>query len=458
MRSASRLAGRRDFITRMGMLLGTGMIPGISNPTVWAASRGNREALDLEVAASSAAPDSEDSDAIGGQFDLDPRFAHLSAFVLAPHPKPVREAIEHHRRGLDRNPNLYLHQNGGRLERAVRSAAASYLGASPEEIALTDSTTMGLGLLYGGLRLRRGQEVLTTEHDFYATHEALRLRAERTRAAFRKVTLYKDLHSVSEDEIAQSIRRAIRPRTRAVAVTWVHSSTGLKLPIRRIADALAEINSRRDEEDRVLLCVDGVHGVGVEAVGVDELGCDFLVSGCHKWLFGPRGTGFIWGKRQAWPAVVATIPTFDGRSYGAWIRGARPSEALSGAAMTPGGYHSFEHRWALAEAFGLHLQIGKARVAERTHALSRQLKEGLADMSHITLITPVADHLSAGIVCFEVKGMAAEEAVSRLLRAHRVVATVTPYATRYVRFGPSILNSEEEVKRALRAVATYSLR
>ena len=64
--------------------------------------------------------------------------------------------------------------------------------------------------------------------------------------------------------------------------------------------------------------------------------------------------------------------------------------------MTPGGFHSFEHRWALAEAFRFHGRIGKRRVAARIHALNRRLKAGLAGMGHVTLITPRSDALSAG--------------------------------------------------------------
>lgn len=74
---------------------------------------------------------------------------------------------------------------------------------------------------------------------------------------------------------------------------------GLKLPIREIADALAELNRDRHEGDRALLCVDGVHGLGVEDLSMQDLGCDFFVAGCHKWLFGPRGTGLVWGKWDA---------------------------------------------------------------------------------------------------------------------------------------------------------------
>ena len=114
-------------------------------------------------------------------------------------------------------------------------AAGGYLSARPADIALTDSTTMGLGLLYNGLDLRAGQEVVTTTHDFFATHEALRLKAARSGATVRQVPLYRDPARASEDEIVESVRRAVGPRTRVVALTWVHSSTGVKLPVRRIA-------------------------------------------------------------------------------------------------------------------------------------------------------------------------------------------------------------------------------
>ena len=94
-------------------------------------------------------------------------------------------------------------------------------------------------------------------------------------------------------------------------MTWVHSSTGLKLPLRAFAAMLAEANRGRDEKDRALLFVDGVHGVGVDGETVGELGCDFLISGSHKWLYGPRGTGFIWGRKEHWAYTQPIIPSFS---------------------------------------------------------------------------------------------------------------------------------------------------
>lgn len=432
------IVDRRQFLLRTGLILSAGMLAdSLPFPKV--------------LAQSSVPPRLDTWEAVRDQFLLKRDWIHMTGFLLSSHPTPVREAIERHRRGLDEDPASYWFEHEESAEAEVLRAAAGYLGANPTDIALTDSTTMGLGLLYGGLTLWPGQEILSTIHDHYSTETSLRHRAERTNASFRQVPLYRNLASVSAEELVDSLVKAVRPNTRYVAVTWVHSSTGLKLPIRAMADALAKINATRNEKDHVLFCVDGVHGFGVEDVTVADLGCDFLTAGCHKWLFGPRGTGLVWGHPRAWPTAHATIPTFNSEAYRIWMKELPPHEVPRSVAMTPGGFHSFEHRWALDEAFKFHLAIGKDRIAARIHELNRQLKQGLAGMKHVTLHTPMADDLSSGIVCFEVDGMTPEQIVQTLRRKH-ILASVTPYATKYARLSPSLLTSPEEIDQTLAAV------
>lgn len=402
-----------------------------------------------------ASDDLQTWEGVRAQFLLTREYTHMALLLLASHPRPVREAIERHRRGMDENPVSYAMSNHEKQEEAVREAAGAYVGGKADEIALTGNTTTGLALVYGGLPLRAGQELVTTTHDHYSTHESLRLRALHTGAAVRKVTLYATPARVSEDEVVGNLVKAVGPRTRAVAVTWVHSSNGVKLPIRRMADALRDVNRKRDEADRVLLCVDGVHGFGVEQESMGDLGCDFFVAGCHKWLFGPRGTGLVWGRAEAWKGHAGIIPTFDWGAYEAWMRGEPPDALPPGPRTSPGGFHSFEHRWALAEAFQFHQRIGKPRVTARVHELARRCKQGLAAIPKVKLHTPMADGLSAALVCFEVEGMPPKTVVERLY-ARKIIASQTPYATSYARLTPGVLNTPEEVDRTvaeLRAIA-----
>ena len=275
--------------------------------------------------------------------------------------------------------------------------------------------------------------------------------ATRTGTKFRQIALYRNPGTATEGEIVRSMIDAVTPRTRVIAVTWVHSSTGVKLPIREMADALVEINAGRDEEDRALLCVDGVHGLAIDNVTLPDLGCDFFVSGTHKWLYGPRGTGLVWGKPDAWPAANPIIPPFNYDSLSRWMGRMPAGYSPPGPEMTPGGFHSFEHRWAVNEAFLFHQRIGRDRVAARVHEQNRQLKAGLAGMPHVTLHTPMCDHLSAGIVCFEVEGMEPREVVERVARRN-IIASTSPYATTYARMAPCIINTPQEVDTALAAV------
>jgi selenocysteine lyase/cysteine desulfurase len=430
-------------LTRRGVL-GAATVAGAAVAAGGAAALAACEP-DLQTSSPARSFDPTDWRSVRGQFGLDDGVAHLSAFVFASHPAPVRDAIDRHRRGFDADAVGYLHTQQEPAEEAVLKAAAAYLEARPEQLAFTDSTTMGLGLLYSGLALAPGDEILTTEHDFYATHEALRLRSVRDGAVVRRVRLYADAARAGVDGTVDAVLGALTPKTRVLALTWVHSSTGVRLPVRAIADAV-----RRRAGDRVLVCVDAVHGLGAVDATPASLGADFLVAGTHKWLFGPRGTGIVWGSDAAWARYTPVIPAFDARGMIGWLTG-RPAAAAGGRSATPGGYHSFEHRWALAEAFAFQSALGRPRVAAQVTALATALKEGLGGIPGVTVHTPAAPDLSAGIVCCEVSGVPAREAVNALAAA-KVIATVTPYATELLRFGTSIVTDETDVQRAITAV------
>lgn len=375
----------------------------------------------------------------------------MATFLLASHPRPVAEAIEAHRRGFDEDPATYWHDRFLTAEPEQRAAAARYLGADPDHIALTGSTTMGLAMIYGGLRLGPDDEILTTPHGHYATLMSLQQRAERDGATVRQVTLYDDPATASVDAIVGALQRAVTDRTRVIAVTWVHSSTGVKLPIPEIARMLRGVNAGRDAGDRVLLCVDGVHGFGVEDITVDSLGCDFFAAGTHKWIFGPRGTGLVWGRPDAWDRVVPMVPSF-GAPVGVWLDLAPPEAVVPGDYMTPGGFHSFEHRWAVDRAFDFHLDIGKRRIQERIHALNTRAKEGLARLPHVHMHTPTSPELSAGIVAFDVDGLSADDGV-QAFHQRGILASSSPYRVSHARLAPGILNNEGEVDRSVEAVA-----
>ena len=419
------MSNRREFLKQAGILAAalplSASLPNVAGAANAANATGNKWARLQQL------------------FDQDPAYLHFSNFLITSHPKPVREAIERHRAALDKNPGLAMDWDHGVIEQReenVRVWAGRYLQADAKQIALTGSTTEGLAMIYGGVHVRPDQEILTTEHEHYATHTILALRSERDSTRVRKIRLFKDSYSASKAEILAAIDGAIRPETRVLGMCWVHSGSGMKLPIGEIGAIVDRHNRGRSDADRIVYVVDGVHGFGVDNLNFAQMNCDFFIAGTHKWMFGPRGTGIVCSRFAEVRYVTPIIPTF--------------SEATAfSTTMTPGGYHSFEHRWALDEAFKLHLELGKAEVEARIHALNSYLKQRLQQRPQIELVTPLSPELSAGFTFFRVKGKDSDKIAAHLM-ANRVVAdAVHRDVGPVIRTAPGLLNDEEQIDRLL---------
>jgi isopenicillin-N epimerase len=385
---------------------------------------------------------------VRNQFMLSPGVINFAGMSMSSHPKPVSRAIKWHRDRLDRDHYLYLKANLHAAEDAVAAKAAAYFGASSANIALTDGTTCGLSLLYAGLPFKQGQEILTTVHEFSGVLAIFDYLTKRQGTPSRRITLFDphvSLRSLSADDIVQRLKDVIQPNTRVLALTWVYSNCGVKLPLPQISAMLRGINQGRPDDEKVLLCIDGVHGFGVEDMTFTQLGCDFFMSGCHKWIAGPRGTGIWCGTSDAWKQYYQVAPTSSRVTAGA------------GRRISPGGVQCYEHRWALEVAFEFLMELGKPNIARHIHGLCSEMKMALSQMPGITLVTPQAEELSSGIICFDIEGVTAADAVTALME-DGIITTLSSmnagYETdvRHVRVSLAMFNTREEVDRGLDAI------
>jgi len=202
-------------VTRRGLIGGAAAVPVATAAAVTAATAGCGP---RRAPAAAPALDPKSWASVKAQFPLDQTKAQFAAFVFASHLPAVRNAIADVAAKLDSDTTGLL-ADEARYETAVDDAARAHLGGDPGAIAFTDSTTAGLGLLYSGLKLAPGDEILTTEHDFYSTHESLRLRQVRDGATVRRVRLYDEPERANAAEMVSRLRAAVTPATRVVAAS-----------------------------------------------------------------------------------------------------------------------------------------------------------------------------------------------------------------------------------------------
>jgi isopenicillin-N epimerase len=336
---------RRGFLAAGGALAAAALAPGSLLAAV------ERQAA--RSAAARPATDYTDWGAVKALFPLAPGYTHLSSFYFVSHPRPVREAVEHYRAALDEDPYLFLEHNlftAESLYLAIFGEIADYVGSAPNEIALMPNTTTGLALVHHGIPLKRGDEVLSTTHDHYSHWESIRYATTRAGASVRRIALYDRGADANRDEIIRRVRTAIRPQTRVLGITWVHSSTGVRLPVADIAQVVRDVNRGRTEANRLLLVVDGVHGFGCSDEQVAKLGVDFFCAGAHKWMFAPRGTGIVYAPAANWKMMQPVIPDFMSmQHFEGWMQG-KAAPPVDAAQMSPGGFQAYEHQLGVRDA------------------------------------------------------------------------------------------------------------
>ncbi|HEV8451899.1 MAG TPA: aminotransferase class V-fold PLP-dependent enzyme, partial [Gaiellales bacterium] len=201
--------------------------------------------------------------------------SYLNAGTNGPLPRAAAEAM---RRELDMSlsePRIGMaaFQHYRELRERARAALGRAVGAPPEQVALTSSTTQGVGIVISGIDWKPGDEVLTTTEEHPGIRSPLDVIARR--AGVRVVELPPD-----------RLLDGISDGTRMVAVSHVLWTTG------QVLDAAAISAAAHDAGASLLL--DGAQSAGAIAVDAAATGADFYAFSGQKWLLGPQGSGGLW--------------------------------------------------------------------------------------------------------------------------------------------------------------------
>jgi selenocysteine lyase/cysteine desulfurase len=358
---------------------------------------------------------------------LAPGLIHMQTGGVGAMPRPVFEASVAAMREVEADPARETYGPGMARFDTVRAKVAALVNAEAEDIVLTTSATQGMFLIAQGLHFTHGDHVLTTDHE----HPGGRLGWDW---AARRYHIEVDAIPIAPDEtdsqaIVERFADRILPRTRVISISHVLFTTGVKLPVAELC-ALAR-------EHGCWAIVDGAQGPGAMPVDVKALGCHAYASSGHKWLLGPKGTGFLYISPEMTGALDA-LPIADGRMPGSNSTGIVNIAGLRG----------------LGAAVDYVQALGPERIAAHNAALRRELHDQLSRFDQVRIPAPADGPLTSANLAFCLPDSVDLEAVRRkLVTRHKIyIRTVHLSGFDGLRVSLHAYNGSDDIARLVEAL------
>jgi selenocysteine lyase/cysteine desulfurase len=372
---------------------------------------------------------------------------HFNNAGAALMPRPVVDAqIQHLQREAALGGYEAADAADGQRE-AVYDSIARLINGRREEIALVENATVAWDMAFYAIPFHCGDRILTAQAEYASNYIAYLQTARRTGAVIDVVP--------SDDSGAldvEALERMIDSRVRLIAVTHVPTNSGLVNPA-------AEIG-RIARRHGILYLLDACQSVGQMPVDVAAIGCDMLSATGRKYLRGPRGSGFLYVRKDA---LERLEPPFLDLHAATWVAPDR-YELRPDARRFENWESNIAAQLGLGAAVDYALGWGLAEIEARVFALADDLRSRLRAIPGVAL-TDIGRR-RCGIVTFTMAGRAAEDIVAELRRRRINTITSTPRSTlldatarrlpTVVRASVHYYNSEEEVERFAREIATLA--
>jgi selenocysteine lyase/cysteine desulfurase len=370
--------------------------------------------------------------------------AHFNNAGSSLPPKPVLDAVIDHLQ-LEARIGGYeaANQNHDRLE-AVYASVAKLINARPDEIALVENATRGWDMAFYALKFQPGDRILTGIAEYASNVISYLQIAQKTGAVVEAVP-----NDASGQVSVADLERMIDRRVKLISFTHVPTNGGLVNPAAEIG-AVAK-------QHGIPFLLDACQSVGQIDIDVAAIGCTMLSATGRKYLRGPRGTGFLYVRRD-W--IDRLEPPFLDLHAAEWVAADR-YEIRKDARRFENWESYVAGRLGLGAAADYALKIGMKAIEADLTAKAAQLREGLGRVPGVTVHD--IGRKKGGIVTFTKAGRTAGE-IKAALGKSRINTSVSGASStlfdmsarglrELVRASVHYVNSTSELDRLIAAVA-----
>ncbi len=366
------------------------------------------------------------------QFPLTKDIAYLNNGTMGPSPYEVIEAVKKGMMEGDHSGNYGGWEN-------TQAKLAKFVGVDENEIALTHNVTDGINIACWGFPLKKGDEVIITTHEHVGN--AL---PWLNRQRLHGIVLKTFSPAPTADETLNRINALITKKTRVIAVPHIPCTQGQIMPVKEI--------SKLGKDKGLFVFIDGAHGPGMLPLDIHDIGCDVYASCSHKWMLGPKGTGFLY-VRKDFQETLQTYFVGGGSDNAKWNMAKTPVEMgdyASSAHRYYGGTQSLGLYRGVDAAIAFIETIGINNIHQRIKMLGKYTQDQLlAFGDKVELITPTEEQSRCAVNGFRIKGVAYDKFYAKAAENKVRIRMVPENGINCLRVSTHIYNNKQEVDQLI---------
>ncbi len=374
-------------------------------------------------------------DSIRSQFPITKNLLFFNNGTMGPSPLAVTQAVTKQIEHVDATADYGFDHD--KLNKSI----GRVIGASGDDIATSHNVSEGISIIASGLRMQRGDEVLLTNQEHGGGAVPWLARAKRDGIIVKFVEL-----DPSDDVTFERFEKAMTSRTKIIAVPHLTCTMGYLLPVKR----LAQLAHSKD----AYLFVDGAHPPGMLQVDMKDISCDAYASCGHKWLLGPKGTGFLYITKDFREQVVPTWAGAEADKHWDYNAADGNLEFLPTASRYRFATQSSSLYTGLQAAIEWQEKIGFAKIEARVLELSKLLRDGLISLrsDKFDMLTP--SHMLSGVTTIKLKNSKRyTDFAHELEKKYKIRTRIVPEnGLEANRFSVHIYTSKEDVEQFIKGM------
>ncbi len=222
------------------------------------------------------------------QFLLDNNITFLNHGSFGSCPKPIFEEFQRLQLELEQEPVHFIQKKLPVYLKEAKKPLAKFIGCDAEDFFFTPNPTFAVNTVMRSLNLQKDDEILTTNHEYGAMDRTWNFYCKKSGAKYIRQEI--SLPIISKEQILEEFWKGYSSKTKVIFLNQISSSTALIFPVKEICDKAQQLG--------LITIVDGAHVPGHIDLNISELNPDFYTGTLHKWMLAPKGSSFLYVKKE----------------------------------------------------------------------------------------------------------------------------------------------------------------